>query len=73
MPTLTDSPVEPLDLTLTHCRASEVELVARTFNKRLYDICLPLLSRRLVYHRNNSLMKRRFTFDELPNLNYMDL
>ena len=73
MPNLTDFPVELLHLTLTQLRAFEVELVARTFNKRLYDICLPFLTRRLVYHRNNQLMRRRFTFDKLPNLDFMDL
>jgi len=76
MPVLTDLPVELLHFTISQLRPFEIEPLARTYNKRLYYICIPFLTRRLASRRNAKRMARRFkpiSKEPPPNLDFMDL
>lgn len=76
MPVLTDLPVELLHFTISQLRPFEIEPLARSYNKRLYYICIPFLTRRLASRRNAKRMVRRFkpiSKEPPPNLDFMDL
>jgi len=51
---------ELLGLIVANLRAFEVESLTRTFNKKFFDICLPLLTHRLALERNAKRMIDRF-------------
>jgi len=72
---LTDLPLELLHATVSYLRPFEIERVARTYNTKLYHICIPLLSRRLATQRHAKRMVARFgpTQHERRNLDYLNL
>ena len=60
MPELASLPAELLRLIISQLRPFEIERLARTFNKRLYDVSLPLLAQRIAAKRHAGRMIARF-------------
>ena len=72
-------PTELLLQIVSDLRPVELEKLAKTLNRTLYDICIPFLGKRIAQHRNARRMRERFcgkkraSRGERINLDYLDL
>ena len=63
---LPDLPTELVLKILSYLAPATIERLARTFNKRLYLICLPLLQDRLATQQNTRSMASQFSYRPAP-------